>query len=431
LSHWRGRYQNPKQLRLYAKAKLKLSSSPRTVDVSSRKLLAYQLGAAALTLILLEAVARLAVTLSVGPLYAGAHSTPQPWFVYTDDVGWERRPDFTGPDDCQAGREFDARGFLKADAAKLRNTTPGGRRVLFLGDSNTYGYCLDNTATFVEVADRLLPQYDLINLGVPGHTSYQGYKQLLKFEAMIKPDIIVISYNFNDRRYVTNPNDADSDAVFHKLRSAHELQLLEYSYLYRAVRAVGKKLGLIRASPPPATVRVDRLEPRVDPARYRDNLIKMIEWARQNGSTPYLLLLGDNPNQTELLRRGIDHLERRDYQAAIQDLSPITLHSRYAFATLARKYLSRAFAELGDPTRAEQVLTIAPQQTVHGGAPVFLDEVYNQIMREVASAYTVTLIDGKSVLNKNARVFFDSCHFDAEGHEMIGKLIKDVLASSN
>jgi hypothetical protein len=44
-----------------------------------------------------------------------------------------------------------------------------------------------------------------------------------------------------------------------------------------------------------------------------------------------------------------------------------------------------------------------------------------------AKEYGVPLIDAQSALEKTPRVFFDSNHFDAEGHQIVGKLVADAL----
>lgn len=384
--------------------------------MSSRREVLYQLLITLFLLATLEAVARLAFTLYVGS------RTREEWFIPTSDAGWDRRPNFSGLDECGSRRTFDSQGYISIGTPRLQSGVSKPRRVVFLGDSNTYGLCLTTETTFVEVAARLLPKFDLINLGVPGYTSYQGYKQLLKYGDLIKPDTIFISFNFNDRRYVTEDNDIDSDVTFKNMMTrAWTHQVLEYSYLFRFVRALVRK-GRITKTP------VDKLKPRVDPQNYRTNLIRMVEWARQHKSTPYFILMGDNPSETALLRQGIDHFKRQHYEAAINDFTLIIGRSRSNFGPLARLYLSPAYRKIGQTDQAEQALLIEPLHSNHGGAPILLDSDYNKIMRDVAQEYDVPIVDAKSKLDERPRVFFDSVHFDAEGHEIVGKLLMDVLA---
>jgi lysophospholipase L1-like esterase len=395
---------------------------------SRRRAIICQLLIALLILVVLEAGARVAFT-----FYAvGAASGVLHEFVAVPDQGWDRRPNFNGDDACGVRRSFDARGLFSRDGARLEGKQPGRHRAIFLGDSNTYGYCLATESSFVEVAQGLLPEFDLINLGVPGHTSYQGYRQLLKYGNLIKPDIIFIAFNFNDRRYVVSDDAVDGDAAFIKLVRTPTQQMLEHSYLFRIVKDFGPKIGFVK-HPLNATrrLRADRLKPRVDPKTYRANLVEMVGWARKHQASPYFILMGDSPNQTALLRRGIDRYARKEYSAAIEDLTLVASRSKSFFGVLARQYLSLAYKEAGSPDRAERALVIEhPLPWSHGGELVALDVDYNKIMRDVSQEYDVPLVDAKSRLDANPRVYFDFCHFDAEGHKIVGELIADVLAKA-
>ena len=393
-----------------------------------RELILYQFVFALVFVLCFEGVSRIGFT-----VYAGHTPGAQRelgWFSFTPDLGWDRRPNFNGRDLCGAPRAFDSRGLVSIDAAQLHNTGPENRRVLFLGDSNTYGYCLETETTFVEVAERLLPQFSMINLGVNGYTSFQGYKTLLKYGSIVKPSVVVISFNFNDRRSALG-EQPDSDAVFRQLVGwqARARAALAHSYSIRAMILLSEKLGLIK--PRVADVRLDKLIPRVDERSYRDNLIKMVRWTRQHGGVPIFILLRDNPQDAELLRQGIRYLSDKNYEAAIKYLTMVTKHPHSALVELASLYLSRAYRELGQVDKAEQVLWMKGVNrltALHGGRVIRLDTDYNKIMMDVSREYDVLLVDAVRELEKNPRVFFDVAHFDVEGHEIVGSLLKDALA---
>jgi lysophospholipase L1-like esterase len=387
----------------------------------SGKTLFYQLLITICLLLALEAVTRLATSIY------GDVDPDKSWFAASPDLRWDRARNFDGSDDCGAHRAFDNWGFRIADSAQVKTRTPNRHRVIFLGDENTFGYCVATEATFVEVADRLLPNHDLINLGVPGYTSYQGYKELLKYGESIKPEIIFISFNFNDRRYVINDDEVDSDTAFRRLAEKSRAQLLEHSYLFRAVRALGKKAGIIKSPAEASVLRADKLKPRVDPQSYSANLIKMVQWARQHGATPYFILLGDNPYRTALLRKGISKLEQNDNDGAINDFTQVVSYSQSVVGPLARKYLASAYSRTGQKDQAQQALLFKPTYSLYGGQPIFQDIVYNQIMRDVAREYNVKLVDAEGKLDETPRVYSDCCHFGAEGHEIVGKMISEFL----
>jgi lysophospholipase L1-like esterase len=389
-----------------------------------KKAIAFQAILAVLILLGSEGLARIAHT-----FHAARAATPQEPWVFAPDLGWERRRNFNGPDHCGVTRTFDARGLVPTDAAQLEEKNPEQQTALFIGDSNTYGYCLDAGYTFVEVADRALPQFRMINLGLSGYTSYQGYKTLLKYGSAIKPNVVFVSFNFNDRRYVVDENDIDSDATYEKLARPVGSGLLEQIYLFRLARFISAKIGRLpdKAAGSPRPARLDELRPRVDVHGYKANLVNIARWAREHGSSVFFILLGDNPNETALLQTGRKDLEQANYHAAIKQFEILMHRPRTTFAQLAQLYLSKTYAEMGQREQAEKLLWVEPLLSAPGGHPLTPDTDYNRVMREVAEEYGIPLIDAKSELEKTPRVFFDSCHFDAEGHEIVGNLIVDAL----
>jgi len=187
-------------------------------------------------LLFAEGAARVAYTIKSDPW------RQSDWLTYKVDVGWDRRPNFTGLDDCGNPRTFDDRGLVAADATRLQPPTTKFR-ALFLGDSNTYGICLNTSQTFVEIANKLVPQAVSVNLGVPGYTSYQGFKSLLKYGDLLEPKIIFVSFNFNDRRYVVQEAQVDNDATFRRLYDSRFVQYLaQSSYLWRFANFLSRRL---------------------------------------------------------------------------------------------------------------------------------------------------------------------------------------------
>lgn len=390
--------------------------------MSTKRLVFLQFIICVLLILGLEIVARVAITLSNTKFdEPGA-------YAFSTELGWDRKPNYSGPEECGAQRNFDASGLVATDAAKLRGHDKARPRVLFIGDSNTFGYCLETKSTFVEAAQRLLPDLLMINLGVSGYTSFQGYKTLLKYGEQLKPDLVVASFNFNDRRYVVGPSNVDSDAKLERLARAQRLNnLLEVSYLYRLVRAVGLRLGIVSSGKATRTS-VDELYARVPPENYRANLIKIVEWSRQHHAPIVFLLLGDNPNVVSALHTGIERYESGDYEAAIRYLSYAESRPLSFISPVAKKYIAKTYAALGQPDKARQALAIKkPFLATHGGQLLYLDTDYNEIMRQVAREYGVSLIDAKRELDKAPRVFFDLAHFGGEGHQIVGELLQAEL----
>ena len=359
-----------------------------------------------------------------------------PWFVYAADLGWDRRPNYKGVDDCEANRSFDSRGIPTSDGPHEKVKGRDQFTVVFLGDSSTYGACRESDETYVAVASGLVPQVRSVNLGMNGYTSYQGYKALLKYGEQFRPDLIFISFSINDRRFALSPELADSDAVFRKMGSAELFRSLSAgSYFVRAAGEVRKLLSGGGSDVPQmmddietVDVRLDKVWPRVDPERYRDNLNKMVQWAKKHGSAVAFILLGDNPTQTFDLREGLKHLAEKKYHDAIDSLEEARDGDDKWFSALARIYLSKIYKETGRTDEAHEVLGMKNAVAgLTGGYPVRLDTDYHRIMKDVAAEHGALVVDAASELSKTPEVFWDYCHFDDKGHQTVGRLVAEAI----
>lgn len=96
------------------------------------------------------------------------------------------------------------------DPERLRTS----RRVLFLGDSFTFGECVDVDACFVSRIERSLRADGLdvvcINAGVPGYNSAQELALLRRVHDRFAPHLVVLGYVANDAQeivFVPRPPD--------------------------------------------------------------------------------------------------------------------------------------------------------------------------------------------------------------------------------
>jgi hypothetical protein len=201
---------------------------------------------------------------------------------------------------------------------------------------------------------------------------------------------------------------------------------LEVSHFYRGLRHVMTSVGLL---PRPVTVaNVLELEPRVDENSYRRNLSEIVGAAGRLGIPVLFVLLRDDPMQADHLKRGIGSLARRDYETAIAHLN-VAVRSRGMFSELARVYLAKAYEATGDKVKATEA-AIAPSiySSFSGGTLIRLDTDYNDIMRQVAAEKNVALVDAAQALEDHPSYFIDFCHFDADGHRLLGQLLADRIA---
>lgn len=377
-----------------------------------------------IALLLVEALARVVKTVD----YDVARPASKEWFVYSPALGWERKPGYRGVVGL-ADRDFDGAGYFAVDSKQITDTRK--KRIIFIGESNTFGYGVPTQSSFVEVVEGLLTDVNTINLGVNGYTSYQGRVSLEKYLPLLKPDLVVASFNFNDRRYVLPPDTIDSAETFEKIyRSSlsagpRVAEFLEVSYFFRALRRAMTAIALLPRSV--TEVRVDAVKPRVDEEAYRRNLSYIASETKRLGIPLIFLLLKDNPIQSHYLNEGIEKLTRSD-KMAIEDLILAVDHGNM-FSDLARIYLAKAYQTQGNTEKAaEVVISRSPYRSLHGGYPVRLDTVYNDIMRQVASDYAVELVDAAKVLNEHPYVYSDFCHFNVDGHRRVGELLASRIS---
>jgi lysophospholipase L1-like esterase len=75
----------------------------------------------------------------------------------------------------------------------------GGKRFLFLGDSNTFGYGIEEGERFSDLLGRSLPPgYDTVNLGVFGFGTDQEALLLESKGLAFAPDIVVLAFSAGD-----------------------------------------------------------------------------------------------------------------------------------------------------------------------------------------------------------------------------------------
>jgi lysophospholipase L1-like esterase len=376
-----------------------------------------------------EALARLADTLRSDLAQFRSPTPAANWFRYSPVMGWEKRPGFKGKSDDGVNRNFDAQGFLDVDSKTAAEAPP--HTVLFLGDSNTFGYGAPTDSSFAEVTPRLLPEIKTVNLGVIGYTSYQGRKTLERYISRIHPAAVVASFNFNDRRSVAEGAE-DSPAHFQNIYDSSRNSIgpidraLKYLYFYRDAGQF-----LRRAGPPDLRYQpADKFRPRVDEAQYRENLTAIAEKTKQAGVPLIFVLLRDNPLESGYLSRGIEALAKGAYPAALEDFN-VLIRANGMQADLARIYSARVYRAMGKNREAAEVLR-GGERIIYllGGRPIRLDSDYNAIMRQVAAQYNADLVDAASVLEKDPFVFIDFVHFDSAGHRKVAELLAAALAKA-
>jgi lysophospholipase L1-like esterase len=335
----------------------------------------------------------------------------------TPVMGWERRPGWRGAFGGSE-RAFDATGHVTIDSEQLASRP--GNRIAFVGDSNTFGFGVRAEESFAQVTERLLPGVHAINLGVSGYSSYQGRLVVERDLATLRPDAVVLSFNFNDRAALDEPDSPEHfQHAYGRLGAVQTLaRAAEVPYMTRAFTALLRRAGVLPGAP---RVDVETLRPRVDEARYRDNLAAMVIGARQMGAQVLLLVLGDSPIASHHLRQGLAALAT-DPELAIGHLE-LALTSTPAHRDLARLYLAHAYRLTGRTDRLAKVLRVTRAPAAY--RMIRLDTDYQAIMREVGAALDVEVVEGAAALRPEHYV--DVCHFNAAGHAAVATALRPRL----
>ena len=106
-------------------------------------------------------------------------------------------------------------------------------RVLFLGDSCTFGYGLDHAHSFVQQTEDQLRQrlnrpVECLNAGVPGYSLFQGSQLYATRAHQYQPEVVVLCFGWNDMV----PWDALSDLEHLELsQAAKPNSILQWSRL--------------------------------------------------------------------------------------------------------------------------------------------------------------------------------------------------------
>lgn len=221
-------------------------------------------------------------------------------------------------------------------------------RILFLGDSCTFGYGLEIKDGFVDQIEKKLraeasPGWtvECINAGVPGYSLFQGLRFLETEGLRYQPDLVVVSFGWNDDSLWDNMSDEEHWRRGQALRPPG---FLDRSALCRALWRAAKARSV--ASGAPAAPR-----PRVLPREFRALLDRTLETTRR-GNTELLVLSWPiralcEPGRDPALRSPLQmemHGFSRDRKVLLLDLVP-------AFQEAAKTQpLSDLFFDVGHAT---------------------------------------------------------------------------------
>jgi lysophospholipase L1-like esterase len=289
---------------------------------------------------------------------AGAARLPS-HMTYDAELGWRLRPDPDGPRRVNSAGMRSGREFSVEPPA-------GIRRILFIGDSYTFGAGVADGGDFASVLGRDLPGWEVLNLSVSGYGPDQS---VLSFESRgrrYRPDVVILGFYvrgyqrmFSTFRSYAKPwfeLDARGELVLHGAPVPPPEELYEayvsgersipswnYSYLFGTF---GKLMQQVRDSQPPDREARSWQTMAVLLQRFRDGVL-------ENGGEPFLLII---PNRPEDYRGSFVEIDRLARLEATELGIPV-LSLAAAFGENAAQVYRRR--EIGGHLSAEGHIVVA------------------------------------------------------------------------
>jgi lysophospholipase L1-like esterase len=120
------------------------------------------------------------------------------------ELFWRIRPNQTikGEFFVDGVYKINSRGYRDYEFSE--NKDPNKKRIIVMGNSCTFGWMVDLEDTYPKRLEKLLnqylpePKFEVINAGMTGYSTYQGLRLLKREILKFHPDIIIISYGWND-----------------------------------------------------------------------------------------------------------------------------------------------------------------------------------------------------------------------------------------
>ena len=192
------------------------SDDEHTADLEGRRLILFRVllvaGSTLISLIIAEVVARTVIPETttirfrqdVDELQDLRLNEAAEMIENDPDLFWRLKPDIRIAEERWPffGVVSNSQGLREAE--EIPQEKPKGEiRILFLGDSCTFGYGVAHDQTFVEVCQSQLRSHlgspvECINAGVPGYTLFQGHRRLLSQGLALQPDLVVLNFGWND-----------------------------------------------------------------------------------------------------------------------------------------------------------------------------------------------------------------------------------------
>jgi lysophospholipase L1-like esterase len=309
--------------------------------------------------------------------------------------------------------QFNDQGFRGAKAVSPQKQE-NSLRIACMGDSCTLGWEVGDDKTFCHQLGEALRKYssqeiETINAGVPGYTTFQGLHQLTTRILPLDPDIVILSYNWNDHTYAIHLHET-FQVLMHKkfyglpdknlpgktfYSQAHTLiaELRTYQLVDYLIWKVGPEPKKMEEKQNSELPDLNKVPVRVSPEDYRANLKRMVQVARDHNAIPVLMT---QPSQPMRSNHAFLELSKN------LDFKPASDEDWDRFARSIRNRFENKQSE------------------------------YNNAIREVAAANNVALVDMVPLFESDPdsdALLLDPVHPSPKGHKFIAEELKKTIVN--
>ena len=293
-------------------------------------------------------------------------------------------------------------------------------RIIIMGDSWLLGSRVLPRKSFIGYLKARFPDVDILNMSDLGYSSYQGCK-LLPLVIDLKPSLVIVSYNSNDRKCVVGKYDMDSDWRFR--RAVVMNNLVKYLHIFRGLNKIKRYIYPYSSR----GGKISEMYPRVSREDYYENMSQIASELKKKNIPVIFVRYIKSPAGKKVFEEGVTYFKNSQYESAIKSFSRLTKDSIYA--VLARIYLARVYEKMGLKEEAAKQLSfkIPYDNYIFGyNAIMYSDKEYNDIMQKVADQYGVEFLDPGRL--EDATLFIDRTHFNEEGHKRFAEFLTPYIA---
>jgi|GEM_PF-1669318 len=335
------------------------------------------------------------------------------WISFSPTLHYQMRPGFTG-EIYKAPVEINSFGFRGREFSIEKSDT---FRIVCMGNSCTFGNEVKLSETYPYLLEKRLKQrlgdeVQVINAGIPGYSSYQGKILWEEKIAVLQPDIVVVSYGFNDRRTVPDIGWQDGAEFFRRNAKAQSrMEFFRRSYLCKWLLHI---LNLDEKIP-----KIEGYAVRVDKEQYEANMQEIAGEAKSAGAKVLFLGMPDRNNLRDFYQQADALMNFREFQSVRDRLET----SQNIYSRMMRhRFNQRADSLQVDIARLAEWPDV---MAFHGGLPVFTAAEFNAAMRAAAEKNGVEFIDLQDYLDDGD--FVDFIHLNRYGAETAAGILEERI----